>query len=33
MKWLIGILVLIRAIGIGFCFAWALGAFEDDEEG
>lgn len=32
MKWLIGILVLIGAIGIGIAFAWALGAFEDDEE-
>ena len=36
MKWLIGVLIgvliLIAAIGIGFGFAWALGAFEDDEE-
>ena len=33
MKWIIGILVIIGAIGLGFGFAWlALGAFEDDEE-
>lgn len=36
MEWLIGILVgisvLITATGIGFGLAWALGAFEDDEE-
>ena len=35
MKWLIVILViilvLIGAIGVGFGFAGALGAFEDDE--
>lgn len=34
MKWLIYILVLIGAIGIGFGLVWALDvdAFEDDEE-
>lgn len=32
MKWLIGILVLIGAIGLGLGFAYALGVFEDDEE-
>ena len=33
MKWLIGILVLIGAIVIGFGLAWALDTtFEDDEE-
>ena len=32
MKWIISIAVIIAIIGLGVAFAWALGAFEDDEE-
>ena len=32
MKWLIIILVLIAAIGMGFGLVWASESFEDDDE-